>query len=199
MLFLHLIDFFIEMDDNEKVILEQNINQSLAQRELDLEDAIAIRKLKDLEQAERLLVIRRKKRMKTLMEQSRANSMAQAEANSMTTQAASQAKIQEITAQMQADIQKEQARMQLEIQRMQMEYELKMQLEQSKTQVALGLKQQDAQVRTNIEEKKEKAKDERVKMQAVEQSKLISQRQGKRDELTPDQAQDDIVSQLLGI
>lgn len=193
------IKVMTEMDDNEKVILEQNINQSLAQKEIDLEDAIAIRKLKDLEQAERLLVIRRKKRMKTLMEQARANSMAQAEANSMTTQAASQAKIQEITAQMQADIQKEQARMQLEIQRMQMEYELKMQLEQSKTQVALGLKQQDAQIRTNIEEKKEKAKDERVKMQAVEQSKLISQRQGKRDELTPDQAQDDIVSQLLGI
>lgn len=193
------IKVMTEMDDTEKILLEQNINQSLAQKELDIEDAIAIRKLKDLEQAEKLLVIRRKKRIKSLMEQSRANSMAQAEANVMTSQAAMQAKIQEISAQLQADVQKEQAKAQLEIQKMQLEYELKMQLERVKSEVVVGLKQQDASVRTNIEQKKEKAKDERVKMQAVEQSKLISQRQGKRDELTPEPGSDDIVSQLLGI
>ena len=193
------IKVMTEMDDTEKILLEQNINQSLAQKELDIEDAIAIRKLKDLEQAEKLLVIRRKNRIKSLMEQSRANSMAQAEANAMTSQAAMQAKIQEISAQLQADVQKEQAKAQLEIQKMQLEYELKMQLERVKSEVVVGLKEQDANVRTNIEQKKEKAKDERVKMQAVEQSKLISQRQGKRDELTPEPGSDDVVSQLLGI
>ena len=40
-----------EMSDEAKLLLEQNIQQSLAQREIDLEDAMAIRRLKDLDQA----------------------------------------------------------------------------------------------------------------------------------------------------
>ena len=42
----------------EKQYLEQNIQIALSQKELDIEDAIAIRQLKDVNQAERLLVIR---------------------------------------------------------------------------------------------------------------------------------------------
>jgi len=43
-----------EMDDRSKIYLEQNINMALSQKEIDLEDAIAIRQLRDPEQAERL-------------------------------------------------------------------------------------------------------------------------------------------------
>lgn len=46
-------------------------------------------------------------------------------------------------------------------------------------------------MKTNV-----KAKDDRVKKQAVEQSKLISQRQGKRGELNDDDSSD-ILSQLF--
>lgn len=66
---------------------------------------------------------------------------------------------------------------------LQLEYQLKGQIESAKTQVQMGMKQQDMQFRQGIESSKEKAKDERVKKQAVEQSKMISQRQGKRGEL----------------
>ena len=52
-----------EMEEVEKQYLEQNIQVSLSQKELDIEDAIAIRQLKDINQAERLLVVRRKKRI----------------------------------------------------------------------------------------------------------------------------------------
>ena len=46
-----------------------------------------------------------------------------------------------------------------------------------------------------VEGSRERAKDDRVKKQAVEQSKLISQRQGSRGELAEDV---DVLSQILG-
>ena len=86
--------------------------------------------------------------------------------------------------QSQAKIAEIQADAQAKAQLLQLEYQLKGQIEGAKTQATMGMKQQDMQFREDLEDKKEKAKDERVKKQAVEQSKMISQRQGKRGELT---------------
>lgn len=173
-----------EMDDTEKAYLEQNIQVALAQKELDLEDAMAVRQLKDVDQAERLLIIRRKKRMKSQQEMAQQNSQMQAQMNQATAQASSQGKMQEIQMQSQAKIAEIQADAQAKAQLLQLEYQLKGQIEGAKTQANMGMKQQDMQFREGLEDKKEKAKDERVKKQAVEQSKMISQRQGKRGELT---------------
>ena len=61
-----------------------------------------------------------------------------------------------------------------------MEKELKgMELQMSQMKM-----QQDQQFRQGLEMKKDDRKDKRVEKQAVEQSKLISQRQGKREELS---------------
>lgn len=173
-----------EMDDTEKAYLEQNIQVALAQKELDLEDAMAVRQLKDVDQAERLLIIRRKKRMKSQQQMAQQNSQMQAQMNQATAQAASQGKMQEIQMQSQAKIAEIQADAQAKAQLLQLEYQLKGQIEGAKTQATMGMKQQDMQFREDLEDKKEKAKDDRVKKQAVEQSKMISQRQGKRGELT---------------
>ena len=173
-----------EMDDTEKAYLEQNIQVALAQKEIDLEDAMAVRQLKDVDQAERLLIIRRKKRMKMQQEMAQQNSQMQAQMNQATAQASSQGKMQEIQMQSQAKIAEIQADAQAKAQLLQLEYQLKGQIEGAKTQATMGMKQQDMQFREDLEDKKEKAKDERVKKQAVEQSKMISQRQGKRGELT---------------
>jgi len=173
-----------EMDDTEKAYLEQNIQVALAQKEIDLEDAMAVRQLKDVDQAERLLIIRRKKRMKMQQEMAQQNSQMQAQMNQATAQASSQGKMQEIQMQSQAKIAEIQADAQAKAQLLQLEYQLKGQIEGAKTQATMGMKQQDMQFREDLEDKKEKAKDDRVKKQAVEQSKMISQRQGKRGELT---------------
>lgn len=173
-----------EMDDTEKAYLEQNIQVALAQKELDLEDAMAVRQLKDVDQAERLLIIRRKKRMRMQQQMAQQNSQMQAQMNQATAQASSQGKMQEIQMQSQAKIAEIQADAQAKAQLLQLEYQLKGQIEGAKTQATMGMKQQDMQFREDLEDKKEKAKDERVKKQAVEQSKMISQRQGKRGELT---------------
>lgn len=176
----------MEMDSTEKAYLEQNIQIALGQKEIDLEDAMAIRQLKDIDQAERLLIIRRKKRMAKMQQIAQQNSQMQAQMNQQTAMAASQGKMQEIQAQAQAKIAEIQAKAQADAQLLQLEYQLKGQIESSKTQAQAFMKQQDMSFRSNLEDKKEKAKDDRVKKQAVEQSKMISQRQGKRGELTDD-------------
>jgi len=175
-----------EMDDTEKSYLEQNIQVALAQKEIDLEDAIAVRQLKDVDQAERLLIIRRKKRMRMQQQIAQQNSQMQAQMNQATAQAAAQGKMQEIQMQSQAKIAEIQADAQAKAQLLQLEYQLKGQIESQKTQMTAGMKQQDMAFRKEMEESKEKAKDDRVKKQAVEQSKLLSQRQGKREELQND-------------
>ena len=172
-----------EMDETEKAYLEQNIQVALGQKEIDLEDAIAIRQLRDIDQAERLLIVRRKKRMKMMQQIAQQNSQMQAQANQQTAMATSQGKMQEIQAQAQAKIAEIQAQAQANAQLLQMEYQLKGQMEQMKLQSTQAEKMSDMQFRQKLEGDKEKAKDERVKKQAVEQSKLISQRQGKREEL----------------
>ena len=172
-----------EMDETEKAYLEQNINQALAQKEIDLEDAIAIRQLRDIDQAERLLIIRRKKRMRTQQEMAQQNSQMQAQMNQATAQAASQGKMQELQMASQAKIAEIQAEAQAKAQLLQLEYQLKGQLESGKMQVQMASSQQDKMFRAQLEKEKEDRKDERVKKQAVEQSKMISQRQGKRGEL----------------
>jgi hypothetical protein len=172
-----------EMDETEKSYLEQNIQIALSQKEIDLEDAIAIRQLRDIDQAERLLIIRRKKRMKLQQEMAQQNSQMQAQMNAQTAQAASQGKMAEIQAQAQAKIAEIQADAQAKAQLLQLEYQLKGQLEGSKSQVSQMQRQEDMAFRANLEKEKDDRKDDRVKKQAVEQSKMISQRQGKRDEL----------------
>ena len=57
------------------------------------------------------------------------------------------------------------------------------QIELIRAKATLGFKETDEEFREKIEVLKEDRKDERVKKQAVEQSKLISQRKGQRTEL----------------
>lgn len=184
-----------EMDDTEKAYLEQNIQIALSQKEIDLEDAIAIRQLKDIDQAERLLIVRRKKRMRKQQQLAQQNSQMQAQMNQQTAQAASQGKMAEIQAQAQAKIAEIQAKAAADAQLLQLEYQLKGQIEGAKVQTQMMKNQQDMNFRENLESKREQAKDERVKKQAVEQSKLMSQRQGKRGELEEgEQSMSDILT-----
>jgi len=172
-----------QMDDKDRAYLEQNIQIALSQKEIDIEDAIAIRQLRDVDQAERLLVVRRKKRIKQQMEQAQANSQAQAQANIQTAQAASQAKAQEMQLKAQLDMRMEEMKAQLEAQRMQMEHEMRKEVELIKAQATLGFRTEDQEFKQKLEVLKENRKDERVDQQATKQSKLISQRQGRRGEL----------------
>ena len=172
-----------EMEDNDRQYLEQNIQISIQQKELDIEDAIAIRQLKDVNQAERLFVVRRKKRMSRNQEVAMQNSQQQAQIQQSSAQATSQAKMQEMQAQAQIDAQKMQMQAQLDSQMEQIKHEFRKEIEMIKAQAILGVRSDDQDFKEKLEVLKENRKDERVKKQAVEQSKLISQREGKRGEI----------------
>jgi hypothetical protein len=165
-----------EMEDADRAYLEQNIQISLQQKELDIEDAIAIRSLKDINQAERLLIVRRKKRMKKLQEQAMQNSQQQAQIQQQSAQAASQAKMQELQLQAQINVQEMQLKAQFEMELEKIRHQNQKELEIIKAQVAVGLKGDDQNFMKNLESFKEDRKDSRVVKQSIEQERLIQVR-----------------------
>jgi hypothetical protein len=185
-----------EMSDMDKAYLEANIQQSLAQGEIDLEDAMAIRRLKDVDQAEQLLVVRRKKRIKQKQDIAAQNSQMQAQMNQQTAQASAEAEAQ--TEQVKASLELEKMKLEatIKLDLLEREYALKIDLAKAEAAARMEVNQEDRNFRMDVESKREQAKDERVKKQAVEQSKLISQRKGERGELTAEET--DLMSQILG-
>ena len=177
-----------EMEDEEKAYLEQNIQVALAQKEIDLEDAIAVRDLKDINQAERLLIVRRKKRMKQQQEIAMQNSQMQAQQAQQSAVVSSQARQQELQVESQLKNQEMQLKAQLEAQLEGVKHQYRKEIELIRAQATLGFKTDDQEFKEKIEILKEDRKDDRVDKQAAKQSKLISQRKGERGELQESQS-----------
>ncbi len=172
-----------EMEEAERQYLEQNIQVALGQKEIDLEDAIAVRQLKDINQAERLLIVRRKKRLAMNQQIAMQNSQQQAQIQQQSAMASSQARQQEMQMEAQLKAQEMQLKTQLESQLETVKHEFRKEIEMIKAQATLGFKTDDKEFKEKIEVLKEDRKDERIKKQSAEQSKLISQRKGERGEL----------------
>lgn len=177
-----------DLSDADRQYLEQNIQIALSQKEIDLEDAIAIRNIKDVDQAERLLIIRRKKRMAQQQAMQQANIQAQSQANAQAAQAGMQAEVQKEQVLAQLEMQKKQMEFEMKAQLAQMEHQMRMEMEKLKGDYGIAEQQIESKVKNSSETMKEDRKDARVEKQAVEQSKLLSQRQGKRGELPEDQS-----------
>ena len=187
-----------EMSDEDRIFLEQNIQQSLAQKEIDLEDALAIRQIKDIDQAQRLLVVRRKRRMSKMQQAQKENMQMQQQMNAQNQQMAMQMKAQQMQMEAQLEAQKIQLKGQNEIQVAQALHALRKEIEMIRAQATVGMRSTEQEFRQKIDILKEDRKDSRVDKQTAAQSKLIAQRKGERPvmEEAPD-AQDDIVSQIL--
>lgn len=168
-----------EMEDKDKAYLEQNIQISLQQKELDIEDAIAIRNMKDVNQAEQLLVVKRKKRMQRLQEMAAQNSQAQAQAQAQASQVQAQMEMQKMQAEAQIEAQKMQLKAQLDAQLASMMHEFEKEITIIKTQGMLGIKEDDKNFKEKLEVFKENRKDERVVKQANAQAQLIDKRDQK--------------------
>lgn len=184
-----------DLNDRDRQYLEQNIQIALAQKEIDLEDAIAIRQLKDVDQAERLLIIRRKKRIAMQQQIAQQNVQAQSQAQAQQAQMTMQAEMQKQQALTQLDMQKAEFEYQLKAQYAQLEHQMKLELERMKGEYGVIEQQIESNAEARDEAMKEDRKDQRIKKQAVEQSKLLSQRQGKRGELDDPTAR---IDQLIG-
>jgi len=177
---LHLYDFGIMLelspDDEQKGMLENNIQTALSAGLIDLEDAIDIREVKNLKLANQLLKLRRKKKLERDQQMQQENIQAQAQANAQSQQVAAQAEVQKDQALFQTKAQLEQMKAQIDQQKMQQEVELKKELMALEFQYNMQLKGIEVDGQKQKESNKEDRKDERTKMQASQQSELIDQR-----------------------
>ena len=177
---LHLYDFgiFIELapDEEQKGMLENNIQTALSAGLIDLDDAIDLRDIKNIKLANQLLKIRRKAKLDRDQLMQQQNIQAQAQANAQTQQVAAQMEIQKQGALTSQKVQLEQTKAELDLQKLQQEKLAKMEL--MKLEFEMNMQLKDAEVNTYKarESFKEDRKDDRTKIQASQQSELIEQR-----------------------
>ena len=177
---LHLHDFgiFLELtpDDEEKQLLENNVQQALSAGLIDLSDAIDIREVKNLKLANQLLKVRQKKRQERLQQEQQANIQAQAQANAQAQQVAAQAEVQKDQALFQTKSQLEQLKGQIEQQRISVEVGAKKELMALEFQYNMQLKGIEVDNAKAKEKEIEDRKDQRTRIQGTQQSEMISQR-----------------------
>jgi len=177
---LYLYDFgiFIELqpDEEEKTMLENNIQMALQQQNIELEDAIDLREIKNIKLANQLLKIRRKKKQERDRRMQLENIQAQSQSNAQAAQQAAQIELQKNQSLTQSKMQLEQIKGQIDSQKMQQELQSKKELMALEFQYNMQLKNAEVESLKQRELQKEDRKDERTKIQASQQSELIDQR-----------------------
>ena len=165
---LYLYDFgiFIELepDEEEKQMLENNIQTAIAQGLIDLDDAIDVREVKNVKLANQLLKIKRKKKQEREQRIQQQNMQAQAQANAQAQQAAADAEIQKNQAKSQADIQLETLKSQGKMSYLQEEVRLKKELMMFEFELNQKTQNKSHEENMNLENLKEQGKDRREKM-----------------------------------
>jgi hypothetical protein len=200
---LHLRDFgiFIELqpDEEEKMMLENNIQMAIQQQTIDLEDAIDLREIRNTKLANQLLKIRRKKKMDKDQATAERNMQMQSQMNQQAAQVAMQAEVQKNQALTEGQAQLEQIKAQLESQRMTQEVEMKKQLMELEFQYNMQIKGIEVEGVKGREKEKEDRKDERTKIQATQQSELIDQRNNKKPPKNFESSGNDILDGSFGL
>jgi len=178
---LQLHDFGIhlqlEPEEEEKALLEQNVQVALQSGAIALSDAIDVREIKNAKLANQYIKLRQTQKQQREQQQQQANIQAQAQANAQQAEQAAMNEVQKQQAITAEKVSIEQAKSQFEIQRMQAEAEIKRGLMQEEFNFQMQL----AQAKIGAEQSREAAiedrKDKRVKIQGTQQSELIDQRQ----------------------
>ncbi|OUU66592.1 MAG: hypothetical protein CBC24_02950 [Candidatus Pelagibacter sp. TMED64] len=200
---LHLYDFgiFIELapDEEEKAMLENNIQQALQQQGINLEDAIDIREIKNVKLANQLLKLKRKRKAEEDAMLQQQNIQQQAQANAQAQQVAAQAEAQKNQVITQNQMQLEQTKSQLETEKMMKEAQLKKELMNHEFQLNMQIEQMKAQTAKQSEDNKENRKDERTKIQASQQSELIDQRNNEKPPKNFESSGNDIMGGGFGM
>jgi hypothetical protein len=177
---LYIYDFgiFIEVspDEEQKAQLEANIQMALSKGDINLEDAIDIREIRNIKLANQLL------KMKRIKLQEREEKMAMqkqamiAQQQLQSQQLAAETAMQKLEMETRAKMQIKQAEVAFDMQKSEKEAALKSQLMKEEFEYNLQLRSMDVTNLTEREKMKEDAKAKRISQQNTEQSKLINQR-----------------------
>jgi len=177
---LYIYDFgvFIELspDEEQKAQLEANIQMALSKGDINLEDAIDIREVKNIKVANQLLKLKRKSKQEREEKMAMQQQAMQAQQQLKSQELASQTAMQKLQAETQAKMQYRQADIAFEIEKMKNEAALKSQLMDKEFQLNMQLAQINNQGLSQRESQREDAKAKRISQANTEQSKLIEQR-----------------------
>lgn len=177
-LYIHDFGIFIEVspDEEQRATLERDIQIALSKNDINLEDAIDMREIKNVKLANQLLKVRRTKKLDSDQRNAMMMKQMDAEVNMQSQQARMEAEMQKIQIQTQAKIQIIQAENNLGLEKLKGEAMLKLQLMEREFQYNLELNGMQTELLKQREEYKEDRKDSRVDKQSTQQSKMISQR-----------------------
>ena len=177
---LYMYDFgiFIEVspDEEQKAQLEQNVQMALSKGDINLEDAIDIRELRNLKLANQLLKVKRKGKQEREEKMQAQQQQMQAQIQQQSQQMAAQVAAQNIQLETQAKMQLKQAEVAFDIEKLKNEADLKMMLMDKEFQMNMQLRGMEVESLSKREQDKEDAKAKRISQQNTEQSKLINQR-----------------------
>jgi hypothetical protein len=177
---LNIHDFGIflnlEPDDEDKQILEQNIQIALKAGQIDLEDAIDIREVNNLKLANQMLKKRRKDKATRDQQAQQANIQAQAQANAELAEKTALAETQKQQVLTQQKVQFEQAKYEFETKKMEREHQMKIQNLELEFNYDMQLEKLRVGAMKEKEKEIEDRKDERTRIQATQQSQMIDQR-----------------------
>ena len=177
---LYIYDFgvFIEVspDEEQQAMLEQNIQMALSKQDINLEDAIDIREIKNLKLANQLLKVKRRAKQEEDSKKEKQKQQAVMQQQMQSQQMAAQVALKKIEAEAQAKIQYRQADIAFELEKLKGEASLKAQLMQQEFNYNLQLQGMTQSQISKREQDKEKAKSERISQQNTQQSELITQR-----------------------
>ena len=193
---LYLSDFgiFIEItpDEEQQRLLEQNIQMALSKEDINLEDAIDIREIKNIKLANQMLKIRRKAKQDQERQTKAAAAQQQSQINMQSQQMAAQTAMQKLQMETQAAIQIEQAKANYSVEKMKGEAAIKselMKLEFNLQMQIQGVQQEGLKQR---EDQREEAKSKRITQANTEQSKLIEQRKNNLPPVTFESNEDSL-------
>ena len=200
---LHLYDFGISIelmpDEEEKAMLENNIQTALSAGLIDLSDAIDIREVRNLKLANQLLKLRRKQKEERDQAMQQQNMQAQAQMNMQAAQQAAQTEVQKDQALFQTKAQLEQLKGQLDTQKIQVEADAKKQLMELEFQFNMQLKGMEVEAAKSKIASTEDRKDDRTKIQATQQSELIDQRKNDSAPKNFESSGNDVMGMGMGL
>ena len=177
---LYIYDFgiFIEVspDEEQKAQLEANVQMALSKGDINLEDAIDIREIRNLKLANQLLKLKRVKKQEREEQQSMQQQAMISQQQLKSQELASQVSMQKIKAETQSKMQIKQAEVAFDIQKMEKEAEMKSYLMREEFNYNMQLHGIELNTLNGREKTREDAKSKRISQQNTEQSKLINQR-----------------------
>jgi hypothetical protein len=177
---LYIYDFgiFIEIapDEEDQAKLEANIQMALSKQDINLEDAIDIREIKNIKLANQLLKMKRKQKAETEQKNRMREQAMQSQSNMRSQQLAAQVAMQKEQIETNNKLKLKQAETSFDIQKMEREAILKKDLMAEEFNYQMQISGMQSMSLSEREKEREDAKAKRISQQNTKQSKLIEQR-----------------------